>query len=144
MITIRKMIKEDITELAVLYKEFWGDNSDINKMNRTFDYLQKNPDYIHLSAVIDNQLAGSVMGIVCHELYGDCHPFMVVEDMIVSKEYRNQGVGYQLFTALEKHARDCGCTQILLVTEENRHDAKRFYESMGFPANKNKGYKKKL
>jgi GNAT superfamily N-acetyltransferase len=138
------MMIDDIPQLAELYKQFWCEDSDIEKMKIKFIKLQKSDTHILLSAVEQNQLIGSVTGIVCEELYGDCRPFLVVEDMVVDKNKRKQGVGKALFSELERLAKNKNCTQIILVTESDRIDACSFYESMGFHPTANKGYKKKL
>jgi len=78
------------------------------------------------------------------ELYGDCKPFLVIENMIVDSKYRKKGIGKMLIEQIEKQAKIKGCSQIILVTEMNRHDACGFYESIGFHPTANKGYKKKL
>jgi len=44
---------------------------------------------------------------------------------------------------LEKRAEE-RCNQIILVTETNRIDACRFYESVGYKPEIHKGFKKKL
>ena len=141
---IRPLTIDDMESLAKLYFEFWNETSNVEKMKQAFSSLQNNSAYIFLCAVVDGQLVGSVMGIVCHELYGQCTPFLVVEDMIVDKKYRKKGIGRALFQALEKQAVARGCTQVILVTENVRTDACGFYESIGFHPSKNKGYKKKL
>lgn len=142
--TIRPLTIDDIEALAKLYFDFWNEASNVEKMKQAFSSLQKNSAYIFLCAIVDDQLVGSVMGIVCHELYGQCTPFLVVEDMIVDKKYRKRGIGRALFQTLERQAVAQGCTQVILVTESERTDACRFYESIGFHPSKNKGYKKKL
>lgn len=141
---IREMISEDIPELAGLYKQFWNEASCIESMYKQFEKLQKRGSHIFLSAVEDNILIGSVMGVICEELYGDCRPFLVLENMIVDKEYRNKGVGKALISELERIAKEKNCTQVILVTEENRPDACGFYESAGYSPVTHKGFKKKL
>jgi len=84
------------------------------------------------------------MGIVCDELYGNCKPFLVVENMVVDRNYRRKGIGKMLFEELEKQAKIKECSQIILVTDTEREAACRLYESMGFHPTINKGYKKKL
>jgi len=106
--------------------------------------LQGNDAYILLCAAEDEKLAGSATGIVCEELYEDCKPFLVVENMVVDSAYRKKGIGKALLAELEKRAKAKGCTQMILVTETERKDACRFYESAGFHPTANKGYKKKL
>lgn len=140
---IRNMLKTDIPQLAVLYKQFWNEDSNVLVMEDQFDRLSEQEMYILLSATINDRLVGSVMGIVCQELYGNCKPFLVLENMIVDKSARRKGVGKSLLHKLEEFAGLKNCTQIILVTERERADACSFYESCGFQRN-NKGYKKRL
>ena len=141
---IRNVGIDDMEDLAKLYFQFWNEESDVEKMRAKFMRLQDNGAYIILCAVEENQVIGSVMGIVCDELYGECEPFLVVENMIVDNQHYKKGVGKMLFAELEKQAIAKGCAQVILVTDEDRKGAQKFYESLGFPPNKNKGYKKKL
>jgi GNAT superfamily N-acetyltransferase len=141
---IRCMKIEDIPELAVLYKQFWNENSCIDKMRDQYVKLQGKDTHILLSAIEQNRLVGSVMGIICEELYGDCRPFLVIENMVVDKSNRKKGIGKALIYELQRLAKDRDCTQMILVTETNRLDACHFYESVGFHPSENKGYKKKL
>ena len=62
----------------------------------------------------------------------------------IFNKYRNKGIGKALIVELEKIAIDKSCTQIILVTETDRVDACKFYESAGYSPTKNKGFKKKL
>jgi len=140
---IRRMELEDMNQLSILYQQFWNELSDVNKMQEQFVKMKNSETYILLSAVEDNKLIGSVMGIICEELYGECKPFLLVENMIVDKNNRRKGTGKALLTELEKLAKEKNCTQMILVTESDRSDACGFYETYGFQMN-NKGYKKKL
>jgi len=113
-------------------------------MKNKFNQLQSSDFYILLCAEESNALLGSVMGIICEDLYGDCMPFLVVENMIIDSAYRKRRIGKALFAELEERAKNKGCTQIILVTETERKDACGFYESIGFHPTVNKGYKKKI
>ena len=84
------------------------------------------------------------MGVICGELYGDCKPFMVLENMIVDVRFRKMGVGKALISELENRAARQNCSQIILVTDSNRIDACEFYESAGYNPDTHKGFKKKL
>ena len=137
------MIIDDIPQLAQLYKQFWNEESCLDTMYIKFNNFQKNGSHILLSAVENNQLIGSVMGVICEELYGDCKSFIVLENMVVDEKYRNRGVGTALISELERKAAD-KCTQIIFVTETNRIDACKFYESVGYKPDTYKGFKKKL
>ncbi|MCP4134400.1 MAG: GNAT family N-acetyltransferase [bacterium] len=141
---IRKMIDADIEELALLYRQFREEDSSIEKMKQTFKMLEQDPRYIFLSAIKDNKLTGSVTGIICEGLYGNGEPFMIVEDFIVDKGSRRARVGTALLEELEQQAVDKKCCQIILVTENSREDALKFYAGMGYNPNTHTGFKKSL
>ncbi|SFG16794.1 GNAT family N-acetyltransferase [Sporolactobacillus nakayamae] len=140
---IRKMNANDLPQLAALYRQFWNEESNVDKMRAQFEKVNRQKTHILLSAIADHRLVGSVMGVVCAELYGDCRPFLVVENMVVDQATRRMGVGTHLLGELEKQARVRKCTQMILVTETDRSDACHFYETYGFSRD-TKGYKKKL
>jgi len=110
---VREMIKEDIPQLAQLFKQFWGEESCVDTMKIKFNKFQENGSHILLSAIENNQLIGSVMGVICEEMYGDCKSFLVLENMIVDKEYRNRGIGTALISEIERRAAE-KCNQIIL------------------------------
>ncbi len=141
---IKKLIDDDLASLAVLYQQFWGEVSSLEKMRTTFQRLKRNPNYIFLVAELQNRLVGSVMGIICEELYGDCKPFMVVEDVIVDKHHRRLGIASSLMTELERCASQRDCNYIIFVTKSQRTGAHRFYESIGYKSDAYKGFKKRL
>jgi ribosomal protein S18 acetylase RimI-like enzyme len=141
---IERLQQDDLPDLAELYRQFWGEESSLDTMRMTYQRLAANPNYIFLAAKHDGQLIGSVMGIICEELYGDCDPFMVVEDVIVDKDQRRKRVGAGLMREIENVAVQRGCGYILFVTESNRNEAIRFYESLGYKSDDYRGFKKRL
>jgi ribosomal protein S18 acetylase RimI-like enzyme len=140
---IRELQLDDLPQLSRLYQQFWNEISDVEKMKKQLHKINSQNTHIILSAVDGNNLLGSIMGVICEELYGDCQPFLVIENMIVDKSSRKMGIGKALLYELEKQAKGRGCSQMILVTEADRLDACSFYESFGFQQH-HKGYKKKL
>ncbi|MCP4370346.1 MAG: GNAT family N-acetyltransferase [Deltaproteobacteria bacterium] len=141
---ISRLTEHDLPSLADLFRQFWGENSSLEKMQTTFARLATNSAYILLTAKQDELLVGFAMGIICEELYGDCKPFMVIEDLIVDKKQRRNGAGSALMQELEKCAMAHDCCQILFVTEEDRSEAHRFYRSLGYKFEPYKGFKKRI
>ena len=139
---IRKLREKDLSQLAKLYAQFWNEESDVSKMKESLDLIEKEGNHIILVAEEDGSLLGSVMGVVCRELYGACKPFLAIENMIVNKTSRGKGIGTKLIAELEALAKERECTQMILVTEKNRTDACGYYESYGFQTDTT-GYKKK-
>lgn len=141
---IEKLSEHDLPELTELFKQFWGENSSLEKMRTTFSRLVENPAYMLLAAKLDGKLAGFIMGIVCEELYGDCQPFLVMEDFVVDKNSRRAGIGATLMKRLEQSAIERGCSQIIFLTEANRPDAIGFYCSQGYDHEPYKGFRKQF
>lgn len=143
---IRDLLRTDVPDLAELNKLFWDEKhkSNLKKMYTLFDKLHDDSPYILLGCFSpSNRLVGFVMGIVCQELYGECEPFLLLENMVVDTKIRRAGIGKRLVLELEKRAVLKGCRQIILVTETARTSACAFYEAMGFSKD-NAGYKKKV
>ncbi len=141
---ITRLSKNDLEDLAGLYKLFWNEESHLEKMKSAFQKISNNPNYIYLVAIDNGILAGSVVGIICESLYGDCKPFMIIEDVIVSDKFRRKGVGTTLMGELEDIAKERNCCQTILVTDNTRKDAISFYQSLGYEADKFTGFKKGL
>ncbi len=141
---IRKLEEKDLEELSLLYKQFWNEESNIEKIKVKYQEIKNNPNYIILSAVINGKIVGSIYGVMCEELYGSCSPFLVMEDLIVDKKVRRKGIGKALLEKLENIGKAKRCSQIIFITETNRVDAVSFYEKMGFNSKTHTGFKKQL
>jgi ribosomal protein S18 acetylase RimI-like enzyme len=145
MITIDKLALDDLAGLKLLYESgFEASASDSDRMAEVFNQIKDNSNYIILCAKMSDQVVGSVMGVVCNELFGKCLPFMVVENVIVLHEYRRLGIAKQLMRSLEEQAMMNKCSTILFVSSEHRAGAHKLYESMGYGADKVNGYRKRL
>lgn len=59
-------------------------------------------------------------------------PLVNISDYFVFPAYRGAGIGCQLLTAIEQHARGLGCCRITLEVQENNHHARRVYAAAGF------------
>jgi GNAT superfamily N-acetyltransferase len=54
--------------------------------------------------------------------------------LVVHPGLRGKGIGRQLVAVAERFARDCGCERLEVTSGAHRHDAHRFYASIGFSA----------
>jgi predicted N-acetyltransferase YhbS len=143
-ITIRKTQKDDLIGLKKLYKDAFNSETDYEKMVEVHRMIENNENYILLCALINDTVIGSVLGVICHELIGNCTPFLVIEDVAVLSTYRRLGVAKQLMLEIEKYAKINKCNMILFVSSEHRIGAHKLYESLGYAVDKVKGYRKRL
>ncbi len=57
-----------------------------------------------------------------------------IESVRVARSARGQGLGRELITWIVDDARRRGCARVELTSNAERHDARRFYERLGFRA----------
>lgn len=140
---IRKAQPEDAYELSELFTELVGEPSDIEEMKKQLQFVDTQPNYYIAVACAENEVVGTAMGIVCVDLVGNCAPFLLIENVVVSSKYQKLGIGKKLMTELENFAIQRRCNFILLASSHERKEAHHFYESLGYD-DKKKGYFKQL
>lgn len=132
--TIRRAIPKDAQDLAVLYHQLTGEVLHPIRMERAIEeqFGPASNTCLLVAQAPDGTLVGTLEGICCPALTENCRPFLVVENVVVSESCRGQGLGTQLFNALEDWARQKNCSSIQLVSSAFRTDAHSFYEKLGF------------
>ncbi|MNM81194.1 putative acetyltransferase [compost metagenome] len=140
---ILKQIKnEDLRGLCDLYDDLIGRKTNYQKLLEAFEKISSSDNYYILGAFKDNELVGSVMGIVCQDIVGDCRPFMVIENVVVASRVRREGIGKELMITIEKIAKERDCYYMIFVSGDQRKEAHVFYEKLGFKDEKVQGYRK--
>ncbi len=56
----------------------------------------------------------------------------ILEDMVISKEYRSLGLGSKLLKFAIKLAKENGCKRLTLLTDADNTSAHKFYTEKGF------------
>ena len=141
---IGPITEEALPALSLLYQQLVPNDPAVDKMREALQVIQRNPNQIILAARIEGRLVGSVLGVACQMLFGQCKSFAVVEDVVVDADHRRRGVGTALMREIERWALGRNCSYILLITDDDREEAQRFYESLGYQTDHYKGFKKTL
>jgi predicted N-acetyltransferase YhbS len=144
MITINKLEFEDVKGLKELYEDAFGGVTDLEKMIQTFEKMRNESNHIILCAKENGKVVGSVLGVICNELIGQCTPFMVLEDVAVLNTHRRKGIAKSLLTEIEIYAKCENCSMIIFVSSRHREGAHKLYESLGYGIDKVNGYRKRL
>ena len=84
-----------------------------------------------LLAKIDNKVVGLV-GWHLEEEYEFDEPYGYISDIVVSKEYRGQGIGKQLLEKAVDHIKEIGVKRIHIGVLLGNTETKEFYEKAGF------------
>jgi GNAT superfamily N-acetyltransferase len=85
-------------------------------------------------AVLDSQIVGVLQLTFIAGLSRGGMLRAQIEGVRVSGSHRGHGIGRKLFDHAIVLARDAGCGLVQLTTDKRRHDARRFYEELGFTA----------
>ena len=72
-----------------------------------------------------------VVAFLSIEVYQD-EGYIYLDDLSVTKEYRNRGVGTKLIHTAEKYAEEMGVTKIVLHVEKANENAHRLYSRLGY------------
>lgn len=141
---IERILEKDLGMLAELYQQLIPHAPDFSQMQKALHRINENPNAIVLGANEKRSLVGSAIGVICDILFGRCKPFMIVEDVVIDENHRRKGIGTALMREMESIAAQRDCAYIMLLTDADRPEAQRFYESLGYKTDPYKGYKKSL
>lgn len=93
--------------------------------------LQRHPTTLVFLAFRDEEAIGIATCFLGFSTFA-ARTLVNIHDLAVLPEYRGQGVGRQLLTAVEQKARDIGCCKLTLEVQENNHRAQGVYQKFGF------------
>mgnify|MGYP001041620238 CR=1 FL=1 len=121
MINYKEFDSKLIESVKDIYrKESWNSYlKDDEKLVKAFD----NSLYI-LGAFDDNNLIGFVRCV------GDGEHVLLVQDLIIDKEYQKRGIGSHLFKTIMKKYADV--RMFLVITDLEDEVDNKFYQSFGF------------
>jgi aralkylamine N-acetyltransferase len=127
------VVNEDLFE--VLLVKNW-DNEDIRSLYREAGWWKEEWDPVHINPLIAGSLAFAVavdhetgcavaMGRVISDGTSDAY----IQDLVVSKKYRQSGIGRKILTTLVSYCHGRGITWIALIAEPG---SEQFYVPSGF------------
>lgn len=122
----------DFQAIVNLYKQLWQkwDMFDERKLHEIFENDIENKKKEYMIAKVENDVVG-----VCSVRFNDDWHYMktaTIDELIVSKDYRNKGIGRQLLDKACDVAKEKGCYRIELHSNISRTEAHEFYEKYGF------------
>lgn len=130
MITIATI--QDFPSIVSLYKHLWAkwDLYDEQRLQKMFDNDIENKRKEYLIAKVENEVVG-----VCSVRFNEDWHYLktaTIDELIVSNDFRNRGIGRQLLDKACDVAREKSCYRIELHSNIGRTGAHKFYEKYGF------------
>jgi ribosomal protein S18 acetylase RimI-like enzyme len=134
-ILIRAAFEDDLPEVLSLYSQLGMDDGTVLSLDvakQIFARMKTYPDYTLYVSVAGGKVVGAFALLVMDNIGHQGTPSGVVEDVIVHEDWRGRGVGRMMMEeAMSMCAAKC-CYKLALTSNKNRHNAHRFYETLGF------------
>ncbi|MDM7861150.1 GNAT family N-acetyltransferase [Alteromonas sp. ASW11-36] len=121
-----------VCELFDLYRRFYGQKSNLPAANKFIEKRMRQRESIVLLAVSQEGLSIGFAQLYPSFSSVAMTPILYLNDLYVSENNRNAGVGRGLIEAACEKAVELGASGIELSTQINNFSAKSLYEKTGF------------
>ena len=130
---IRQASETDLPKIIDLFREMDGEDGLAPDESRAIWTKIKDYPYYKIFVVEDRELViGTCSLVIIHNLGHLGAKLAVAENMIISQEFRGQGIGNQLMHFVMARAEEEKCYKLMLSSNKKRVLAHKFYENLGF------------
>jgi N-acetylglutamate synthase-like GNAT family acetyltransferase len=139
MRTIRRAQAADAEAIASLYRELNTLSTPIVLPERIAAIA--NSEHTHLLVCEDSgEIIATALVCLCQDVMFDSQPFALVENVVVSADYKREGIGKSMMDYIEAFCLEQDCSKIMLQTSSENRDARDFYTAMGYDPNAKIGF----
>ncbi len=126
----------DIIALMTEYaKDPMGGQQDLSDTvkSQLVENLARIPGAVTVMAYDEERPVGLIN---CFEGFStfNCQPLLNIHDVIVTKDYRGQGISHRMLEMIEQIAINRGCCKLTLEVLEGNQTAQHAYQKFGFSA----------
>ncbi|MEN0035442.1 MAG: GNAT family N-acetyltransferase [Cellvibrio sp.] len=90
----------------------------------------------------DGDVLATALLCLCQDVMFGNQPFALVENFVVSKDYKREGIGKSMVDYIEAFCLKQDCSKIMLQTSSENRDARNFYTAMGYDPDAKIGFVK--
>jgi ribosomal protein S18 acetylase RimI-like enzyme len=135
-ITIRESIYDDIPSLLELLYELGRPKSQTDNELEKFEkllknYMQEDDKKILIAQINDSKIIGMISMVFLSRLNQNTLE-MYIPELIVSQNYRSNGIGKKLINSSIEFGKEKKCHRIRLESGNQRIDSHKFYKRLGF------------
>ncbi|UCE38119.1 MAG: GNAT family N-acetyltransferase [Thermoplasmata archaeon] len=124
-----QVIKKLLTELLESMDDTEGIDKDL-ALENCKDILNETNTHLFVA-----EIGGIVIGFINFTIRQTLvHPGLsgLIDELVVTRKYREMGVGKKLIEAAAKNCKQLGCCELEVSTEITNEIAQKFYKSLGF------------
>ncbi len=141
MRTIRRATKDDAEAITNLYREL-NTLSPVSVLPKRIEAVA-NSNNTHLLVCDDgDDIIATALVCLCQDVMFDNQPFALVENVVVSADYKREGIGKSMMDHIEAFCVEQDCSKIMLQTSSENRDARDFYTTMGYDPDAKIGFVK--
>jgi ribosomal protein S18 acetylase RimI-like enzyme len=138
VVTFRDARREDVPAIvALLADDVIGGEREAapdEAYQKAFEQVQSDPRSRLIVAEADGRVVGTLQLSMLPGLSRHGTLRAEIEGVRVATQHRSQGLGRTMIEWAVGQAREQGCGLVQLTSDKRRHDAIRFYKSLGFTA----------
>jgi L-amino acid N-acyltransferase YncA len=142
MAIIRAATEEDIPRILELYDELVTSSvpaetdrtPSLDDYRRIYEQASIMPGHELIVAEEEGEVIGTMVLITVPNLSHHGLPWAIVENVVTDRRFQRHGIGRSMMEYAIDRAREAGCYKLQLASSKTRHEAHRFYESLGFEA----------
>lgn len=129
---MRNALIGDLPRLRMLHQQLYPeyDITDERVAEANWRAIEETPGRSIYVAELGSLIVGTADIAVLANLAHRGEPYLLVENVVVDRAYRRQGIGGALLDAAYEHARSAGCYKLYLSAADP--DAFAFYEAAGW------------
>ena len=127
----RKATKEDAKDIYRLMCILEDTTFDETELTKIFYIQNQNNQYYALVYEQDDAIKG-ILNMRFELQLHHCAKIAEILEFIIDEDCRNKGIGKQMIEQAISIAKEQGCDQIELDSNQERKNAHRFYEREGF------------
>lgn len=130
---IRPATEADLPKIIELFREMDGEDGLPPEESKTIWTKLNEYPYYRVFVIEDRELViGTCSLVIIDNLGHQGAKIAVAENMIISQEFRGQGMGKQLMQFVMARAEEEKCYKLMLSSNKKRTLAHKFYEQLGF------------
>jgi GNAT superfamily N-acetyltransferase len=99
---------------------------------KAFREIDADPNNELVVAELDGEVVGTLQITYTPSISFQGGKRCTVESVRIDEKYRGRGIGREMMLWAVEHAKEKGCISMQLTTNNDRTDAHRFYEGLGF------------
>ena len=136
---VRKGIKKDIPQVLDLIKELAEYEKALDQVSNTVERLEndgfgKSPVYDLFVAEAENKIIGMAITFFRYSTWKGKN--LYIEDLIINKKFRREGIGIKIFEELKKFAKNTSCVGISLQVLDWNKIGINFYKKLNMKFDK--------